>query len=232
VPLSFEIKMNIQYAIEQVYRELSTCRSPSASWQLLEEEELWSEIVACILGSRVSFNVANAAMESLRFSGLLLPEYYIDTSLEHELKLVGALTRAEVRYPFSNLRAQQIRRSAEIIYGNGTSLRCLLRNSYNAYDMRKQLVEKLVGIGPKQSSLFLRNIGYSDEVAVLDTHILKYMSWFNLMPDSLNAIRNLQQYEEVEKVFIRHAYNMGFSLPDFDIAVWVVVRVAKQEFNV
>ncbi len=81
--------------------------------------------------------------------------------------------------------------------------------------------------GPKQASLFLRNIGYSAYVAVLDIHVLTYMSWIGLTDAPLKSVSTIKKYESSETTFIEHSHSLGYAPDHFDIAVWVVVRVAK-----
>jgi N-glycosylase/DNA lyase len=91
------------------------------------------------------------------------------------------------------------------------------------------LALEVSGLGPKQASLFLRNIGYATHVAVLDTHVLTYMSWVGLTEAPIKSIPTVRKYEALEDAFIGHAYSFGQTPDRFDLAVWVVVKVAKQE---
>jgi N-glycosylase/DNA lyase len=84
-------------------------------------------------------------------------------------------------------------------------------------------------LGPKQASLFLRNIGYAAHVAVLDIHVLTYMSWVGLTETPIKSVPTVPRYEALEDAFIEHAYSFGQTPDRFDLAVWVVVKVAKEE---
>ena len=56
-------------AIENAIREVCVAldeKSPHApSWTRMTEDNLWRELVACILGSKVRFDVAHAAVERM-----------------------------------------------------------------------------------------------------------------------------------------------------------------------
>ena len=84
-------------------------------------------------------------------------------------------------------------------------------------------------MGPKQASLFLRNIGFAANVAVLDIHVLTYMRWVGLIETPVKSISTVRKYEALEDSFIEHAYSFGYAPDRFDLAVWVVVKVAKEE---
>ncbi|MGN2393441.1 8-oxoguanine DNA glycosylase, partial [Pelomicrobium sp. G1] len=80
----------------------------------------------------------------------------------------------------------------------------------------------------KQASLFLRNIGYATHVAILDIHVLTYMHWMGLTETIMTSIPALPKYESLERTFIGHVYSLGYTPDCFDLAVWVVMRVAKE----
>jgi N-glycosylase/DNA lyase len=75
----------------------------------------------------------------------------------------------------------------------------------------------------------LRNIGYAADVAVLDVHVLTYMYWVGLTETPIGSVPTVRKYEALEDAFIEHAYSFGYTPDRFDLAVWVVVKVAKEE---
>ena len=91
------------------------------------------------------------------------------------------------------------------------------------------MAAEISGLGPKQASLFLRNIGYAKHVAVLDVHVLTYMSWVGLTDAPLKSVPTIHKYEMLEDLFIEHACSFGCTPDQFDLAVWVVVKVAKEQ---
>jgi N-glycosylase/DNA lyase len=91
------------------------------------------------------------------------------------------------------------------------------------------LASEVSGLGPKQASLFLRNIGYAAHVAVLDVHVLTYMSLVGLTEVPMKSVSTVRKYEALEDAFIKHAYSFGHAPDRFDLAVWVVLRIAKEE---
>jgi N-glycosylase/DNA lyase len=98
-------------------------------------------------------------------------------------------------------------------------------------EARRRLVSEVPGLGPKQASLFLRNIGYVANVAVLDVHVLTYMSWVGLTDTLVKSVSTIRKYETLEDSFIEHSYSFGYTPDRFDLAVWIVVKVAKEEYK-
>jgi N-glycosylase/DNA lyase len=224
----------IENAIRQVCFALEEKGYKSPSWTTMTEDNLWRELVACILGSRVRFEAAHSAVERMERKCLFCEHRRSSRFEQYEQDIVRVLsevegTGAQSRYPFFRIRANQIRRSAECLYGCHGTIREFLENSRNIRDARRRLASEISGLGPKQASLFLRNIGYATEVAVLDVHVLTYMSWVGLTKKPMKSVSTVRKYEALEDAFIEHAYSFGHTPDRFDLAIWVVLRVVKKE---
>lgn len=224
----------INNAIREVCFALEEKSYLPPSWSSMTEDDLWRELVACILGSRVRFEVAHSAIKRMDRS-LLFSENRRSSRFQHyEQDVMGVLSEGGApgetsRYPFFRVRANQIRRAAERLYGGRDTLHSFLEDSHDIRDARRRLASEVSGLGPKQASLFLRNIGYAAHVAVLDSHVLTYMSWVGLTEAPMKSVPTVRKYEALEDAFIEHAYSFGYTPDRFDLAVWVVVKVAKEE---
>jgi len=231
-------------AIDKAIREVCSALDEKAyeppSWAMLTEDDLWRELVACILGSRVRFEVAHSAVERIEKMGLLCQERRSSRFDEYEQDVLDALSGKALAgnrankynwYPFYRIRANQIRRAAERLYGSRDSVREFLHDASDIREARRRLTSEVSGFGPKQASLFLRNIGYADRVAVLDVHVLTYMSWVGLTDTPLKSVSTIRKYETLEDSFIAHSHSFGYTPDRFDLAVWVVVKVAKEEYK-
>jgi N-glycosylase/DNA lyase len=74
--------------------------------------------------------------------------------------------------------------------------------------------------------MFLRNSGISYDLAVLDRHVLNYMSVIGLYQGAERAISKLSQYHTQEDKLISYANRLGFAVGLLDWAIWIVMRVA------
>jgi N-glycosylase/DNA lyase len=228
-------------AIRAVCTEVRDTGSDPGFWMQLPERELWRELVAGILGSRVRYEVALSAVDALDHQGLLEPlgercrkPEVFETDLEKLLS--GNLSKDSSqmvmrRYPFPRQRAKRIRRAHEQIYGKGQTLKQMLGSASCAWSARRHFVDDVPGIGPKQASMFLRNIGFAGRFAVLDVHVLSYMELARLPVNRL-SVSLIRGYEVAERVLMRHVEKLGLCPRKFDIALWVVVRVLKRDFKV
>ncbi len=218
----------IENAIRDVCSALDEKNIQSSTWSKMNEDDLWRELVACVLGSRVRFEAAHAAVERMDKMKLLTNRRRSRRFDKYEEDTVTALSGG---YPFYRIRAKQIRRAAERLYGSSGSIREFLDDAHDSRDARRRLASEVPGLGPKQASLFLRNIGYATHIAVLDVHVLTYMSWVGLTKEIVKSISTVRKYEMIEDSFIEHSYSFGYTPDCFDLAVWVVVKVAKEEYK-
>jgi N-glycosylase/DNA lyase len=222
-------------AVEVMCEEVSN-RPRGAPWLDVPERDLIGELVACILGSQVPFEIGVAAAQRLRDRALLPPRYAVSDPESWESAMAGALSEPIQglgwpvrgrRYRFPISRARHVRRTYAALSHDSATLRSILRTSPSARDARRRLTTVAVGIGPKQASLFLRNVGFSDDLAILDSHVLRYMHVMGLAA-CRRPPATLAKYEALEDALASHARRLGHSLAIADLAIWVVVRVASR----
>jgi len=75
--------------------------------------------------------------------------------------------------------------------------------------------------------MFLRNIGRSYDLAIIDRHVLRYMQATGLISDQVPP-STLLQYEALEKRLTDQARIAGYPVGLLDWAIWIVMRAAKQ----
>ncbi|WP_369609801.1 N-glycosylase/DNA lyase [Sulfurisphaera javensis] len=125
-------------------------------------EEVWfRELILCILTANSSFISAYKALNYLLDDILFLEEKQIAKRLK------------ESGYRFYNLKAKYI---AEIKkYYGYIKLKIKPIADYSQEEARDFLYNNINGLGLKESSHFLRNVGYFD-LAIIDRHILKFLN--------------------------------------------------------
>ena len=229
--------VTIEAAVRRVCQEIYPSNK-QFWWFSASEAELLFELLACILGSQVPYEVALAAAERIKDVGLLenpIKQYCI---LLYEQAIYDILRQplhnpgwapAGRRYRFARIRANHISRTIWAIYSDGGSLHGRLKACKTAREARRSIIEVGVGIGPKQASLFLRNIGFTEELAILDTHLVRFMSLFGLLDEAIRSISSLENYETLENHLRYYAKSIGFSVGCVDQAIWIVMRVYLRE---
>lgn len=133
------------------------------------------------------------------------------------------------RYPYSKLRATHIVQSCISIYsGTYGGLKKLLGKTPDAYEARNILIELCMGIGPKQASLFLRNISYSEDLAIFDSHVIRFMRLIGLIKENIRILSK-RQYLEYEKILIAYSKLLDKTLAILDFAIWIVMKVIWED---
>lgn len=238
--MTVKSKLKIATALEQTVLEISDKVSQSKinlDWRFSNEISLFLEIVTCILGSGVTFELSKSAGEYLHEIGILTKliedpfKEEISDSVKEELKKpIFNSNKGYQRYRYPIKKAEQIVKTAQQIYGSNQTLKSILGDSSNEFSARLKLTKYCSGIGPKQSSLFLRNINFGDKLAILDSHVINYMQILEML-NSQPKISTINQYIEVEKKLIAYASNLCQDLKKLDIAIWIVMRSCNVEIK-
>jgi N-glycosylase/DNA lyase len=205
------------------------------------EEQLWCSLVSCILGSRVLYETANACAVHLYQKRLLAPSNIVANPGKFEKLLATELSKPIFppfnenkgrRYVYSKSKSNYIVRTAiEIYKHNDTNLKDILMRCPNEYEARNVLREKAIGIGYKQASLFLRNISYSENLAILDTHVIRYMVLLNMVENDKNLrLSSKNDYIKLENTLYKYAISNDKAISTLDIAIWIVMRLIQREF--
>jgi N-glycosylase/DNA lyase len=165
------------------------------------ESEIFNELCFCILtanfqaerGIKIQKAIGNG------FSNLS------ENQLSRKLKELGH------RYP--STRAKFI---AEARKHQG-SLKETVRSLGSGENAREWLVKNVKGLGYKEASHFLRNIG-SENLAIIDFHIIDILAKHKLIerPKTLTK----KKYLEIEGVLKGISRRLGMSLAELDLYLW------------
>lgn len=210
----------------QILQEVGT-----APYRQEGERALWFELSCCILSSQVPYELAFSAARRLDDSGILLDtrakeETLVATMLDL-LSLPLRLGTSQRRYRFPMARAHQLATVRLRVSDRYGSLLNLLHHPSSPVELRARLIQDLPGVGPKQASMFLRNAGVTYDLAVLDRHVLRYMSMAGLAADDVLKSAPLRSYEIAEDCLRAHARWLRVPVGILDWAIWIVMRAAR-----
>jgi len=79
-------------------------------------------------------------------------------------------------------------------------------------------LESIKGIGSKTARFFILHSRPNQRVAVLDTHILKYLK--NMGHNVPKATPSKNKYKVIEELFIQIADGLQMSIADLDLHIW------------
>lgn len=165
------------------------------------KELLFKELCFCVM-------TANCGAEKCIEVHENISEGFITYS---EKKLAQKLR--EYGYRFPNIRARYIVENRKHI----DQIDHLVKNGESDKEKRKWIVKNIKGIGYKEGSHFLRNIGFKN-CAIVDFHIVDLLVSYGLIQKPKTMTRTV--YLEIEKVLKIIAEKSNLNLANLDLYLW------------
>jgi len=175
----------------------------------LSETRLFEELVFCLCTPQSNAHTCFSAVQSLAEKGLLL---------KGAESAIGREIRSRVRFHHTKAAYIVCAREAVSDAAGKLGLKRLLRNR-DAFPLRDWLVENVKGLGYKEASHFLRNVGMGDNLAILDRHILRRMTECCLIPEVPAAISR-RAYLQLEDRMREFSHRIGIPLDHLDLLFW------------
>jgi N-glycosylase/DNA lyase len=179
-------------------------------WRKGSDARLWEELAYCIFTAGASARMGLNSVDAVR--SLLLdgePE-----EMTRALKKAGAH-----RFPVA--RPVYIVTTRNYFRANfRMQLRKHLRSFSDPNERRDWLAQdkQVKGLGYKESSHFLRNIGVRGH-AILDKHVMRCLTEVGVI-DSSKPPATRQRYLQVEQEFGRFAKDIGIDFDELDLVLW------------
>ncbi|MDG6998196.1 MAG: hypothetical protein JRN15_03680 [Nitrososphaerota archaeon] len=196
----------------------------------MSEEELWGEMCLCILASNVNYETALSAYRQLQTKGLidvnnLSDQQLRDISSELSRPIFLPLRRdgSYRKYRFPNIRAQNIIAAHSYFYRYNAGIQKMLCQAVSDVAVRAEMAENVPGIGLKEASNFLRNIKFSENLAIIDSHIVNFLRKFAEVDVDTNVVKR-EDYLRFESIIQSISATNKLSLAILDIAVWKFMR--------
>ncbi|MGE0793613.1 MAG: N-glycosylase/DNA lyase [Candidatus Woesearchaeota archaeon] len=161
--------------------------------------EWFSELCFCILTANSKAQTAMQIQDELKAKGFL--EYSLN-------KIVSVIRKNNHR--FHNNKGKYIVEARKF-----KNIKTILSKEK---DPREFIEKNIKGLGWKESSHFLRNVGFTD-YAILDRHILNLFvenKYIKEKPKSLNK----NNYFEIEKIFQKLAKDLNMNCAELDMYMW------------
>lgn len=172
------------------------------------EERIFAELCFCICTPQSRATACWEAISTLSDNGLL---YY---GLEQEI----APFLRSVRY--RRKKSGYIVAARDFFSSEGRlAIKERLKTPKRIPELREWLAREVKGLGPKEASHFLRNIGLGLELAILDRHILKNLKKQEVIPD-IPARLTKTEYEKIEGKMRSFAEKIGISMAELDLLFW------------
>lgn len=169
----------------------------------------------CLLGGYgIKYEVNVAAFDRLQAARVFDVDYPMaEGDILTLLQTPLCIKNRNVRYRFPNQRARRLTAMRE-------HLRAFSLTDQDPHKMRQALLS-IEGIGPKTASWIVRNILGSDEVAIIDIHILRACTIMGVFPSEIRLPRD---YEPLERRFIAFSNAIEVRPSVLDAVMWSEMR--------
>ncbi len=171
------------------------------------DEEIIKELVFCILTPQSKAKECWKAVERIEKKGLL--------KNPSEKEILACLKGVRFKYK----KARYVEEALKRFYLGEYSLKDSLSKFKDPVEARAHVVSEVKGLGYKEGSHFLRNIGIGLELAILDRHILKNLDRLDVV-DELPKCLTKKRYLELERKMIEFSNEVGIPLPHLDLLLW------------
>lgn len=175
-----------------------------ADFAAVRSEDYFYELVYCLLTPQSSAVNAGLAVERLKAAGFS----------EREIEPASLLSRKDSYIRFHNTKGKHLKEARRKFH----EIVSALNNGHSSPDLREWLVRNVKGLGWKEASHFLRNIGHHD-LAILDRHILRNLRRHNVIR-SLPTTLTPKRYVTIERRFREFADTVGITMDELDLLFW------------
>ena len=167
------------------------------------EADIFSEACFCILTANSSAALGIKIQKEVGIDG------FKNYSLEQLYQII-----ASKGHRFAMQRAERI-----VALREKEPLLLELAKYDNGKEAREILVKEVKGYGYKESSHFLRNIGF-DDVAIIDRHISRWLFENGLVKPRKTITKKV--YMESEEALEKIASDMGLTLSELDLYIFYI----------
>lgn len=87
------------------------------------------------------------------------------------------------------------------------------------FELREWLVRNVKGLGMKEASHFLRNVGLGMDLAILDRHVLRNLRRLHVIREIPKHLTR-RDYETIERKMRSFAEKTGIPMADLDLLLW------------
>lgn len=193
-------------ALRSVYESRKhLIRARLAEFSVVPPSEYFYELVYCLLTPQSSAEHAEQAVRSLR---------------DEQFAERGGDPEPLLRNPACYIRFHKTKSRHLLIAREGFSAMAqAISNVSTPTDLREWLVRTVPGLGYKEATHFLRNIGKNGGLAILDRHILRNLKRLKVIRTIPTSISR-KKYLGIESQFKRFSLRIGIPLDELDLVFW------------
>ncbi len=180
-------------------------------WKAGDNKKIFKELLFCLLTPQSKAESAWEIIENLEKKNLLLRAK--ENILRNELRKIR----------FKNKKAEYIKNAQGMFVDNNGKIKIveIIENFKSPTEAREWLADKVKGMGYKEASHFLRNIGKGEDLTILDRHILKALVKFGIIAELPNSL-NRKKYISIEQRMREFSKETDIPLAHLDFVLWQI----------
>jgi len=195
----FEIKDDIEKRLKE-FKEV---------WEKGDNKDIHVELSFCILTPQSKAVNAWKAITTLRDNGLLF-----SGSAEEMVEYLNIVR-------FKNNKAKYLVELREKMKDNEGKIitKDFFLKFQDIKEAREWIVKNIKGMAYKEASHFLRNVGFGQEISILDRHILRNLVRLEVIDEVPKSITP-KLYLEIEKKMKDYCSYVNISMDSLDLLLW------------
>ena len=172
------------------------------------EKEIFAEMAFCILTPQSKAKNAWQAITALVENNLLY-----EGSAEEIVKYLNIVR-------FKNNKSRYLVEFRDLMTEDGKlQPKKILESKGNTFEKRKWILKNVKGMGLKEANHVLRNLGFGEEIAILDRHILRNLQRLNVIEEIPKTLTE-KKYYEIEEAMKKYSEYSGIKMDELDLVLW------------
>lgn len=194
-----EIKPQIQKRLEE-FRQ---------TWKNSDDKGIFIELAFCVLTPQSKALNAWSVITKLTENNLLF-----EGQAEEIAEYLNVVR-------FKNTKAQNLVKLREEMKNDKGEFitKQLFASMKDSFERREWIVKNVKGMGWKEASHFLRNVGFGDDLAILDRHILRNMQRLNVIEEIPKTITP-KAYLDMENRLRSYVKTIDIPMDEMDLLLW------------
>lgn len=172
------------------------------------EKEIFTEMAFCILTPQSKAKNAWQAITTLVENNLLY-----EGSAEEIVEYLNIVR-------FKNNKSRYLVEFRDLMTEDGKlQPKKILESKGNTFEKRKWILKNVKGMGLKEANHVLRNLGFGEEIAILDRHILRNLQRLNVIEKVPKTLTE-KKYYEIEEAMKKYSEYSGIKMDELDLVLW------------
>lgn len=172
------------------------------------EKEVFAEMAFCILTPQSKAKNAWQAITNLVENNLLY-----EGTAEEIVKYLNIVR-------FKNNKSRYLVEFRNLMTRNGKlEPKKILEELGDVFEKRTWILKNVKGMGLKEANHVLRNLGFGENIAILDRHILRNLVELNIIREVPTSMTE-KKYYEIEEKMRKYSRYSGIAMDELDLVLW------------